>query len=596
MTAEMIGVFLLLVVLIILFITEWLPIDVVAIGTMVVLLVSGLITPQQGIMGFSNQATITILALMFIAVGLEQSGAIANFAQIIKPLLKQKSGVLTAGVMTLSGVISAFISTTAVVIVFMKVLVSQKNHLNVPLSKILIPLSYAGILGGSCTLIGTSTNLIVNASARDLGQESFTLFEFTGVGLIFFFVGLLYMLLIGRHILPGKETKESIKDEYGLQGYLTRVKINRNSRLVGQAVKDSVFRSDPELALLEVRHPSRPARFAEDSEVFRSGDVLLIKASLSKIRSIYKREGLTFFGNQEEADIEPARLIDTDEEVSVVEILVRPESRLIGSRMNYDMFKRDFTIIPLAIKKGKQLIQSQLEDLRIEVGDVLLVQLRSSMVERLLNSFDFIVINQIDDFVVKKRSATYAILIFLGVIFTAALGIFPIMISALTGAFLMMVFKCINLHKAYHQIDWSIIFLLAGMIPLGSAMSNTGATQFLAHEFISLTDGASPMIVIGALFGITVFLSGFVSNNATAVLLTPIAIAIAADLNIEPKALLLTVLLASNMSFFTPIGYQTNTLIFGTGNYRFRDFIYTGGILTIIVLILAMIVIPWIYF
>ncbi len=592
MTIEIAIVFGIILLAILFFITEWVSIDTVAFGIMVILLVTGLVTPQQGIMGFANQATITILALMFIGVGLEQSGAIAKLGQKLRPILGQKEWVTVTLLMVIVAGVSAVISTTAVVIVFLRILVDLSDRLKISISKLLIPLSFAGIIGGSCSLMGTSTNLIVNAVAQDLGVETFDLFEFSGIGALFFLAALIYMVFVGRKLLPSRKINQSLADNYLKDTFVTSVIIKPESQLIGKKVKETVFEREKDISLLEIKHSNGVRRFPSEDEEFRAGDLLLLKASLKRITGIFQSEGLEFVSRENLVDEQ----LNT-EETMLCEAVVRPNSRLIGNRLENLNFKRDYAAIPLAIQQKKKKIDfNRGKATRFDVGDVVLLEVSKIDFPRLYQSSDWIILQEEGQLLPKSHKQYLAMLILGAVVILSAGGFLPIMISALAGAFAMIITKCIDLQRAYRKIDWGIIFLLAGMIPLGSAMSNTGADRYLADTFISVLDDGSPQMYVAALFGFTVLMSGFVSNNATAILIAPIAIAIAASLNLDPKGFLLTVMFAANMSFFTPIGYQTNTLIFSPGNYKFRDFLLVGGILTLIVWGLATVLIPIFYF
>ena len=591
MTLEMAAVYGIIIVLILLFISEKLPIDVIAFSLMVVLMVTGLVTPQQGIMGFSNQATITILSLMLIGVGLEHSGAITQLGKRLEPLLLKPQWMSISILMTITATVSAFISTTAVVIVFLRILVQLSRRLELPLSKFLIPLSFSAILGGSCSLMGTSTNLLVNGIAEDFGVEPFGLFEFSNVGVIFFAAALLYMIFVGRHLLPDRKKKHELTESYRINKYLMVLRIPEDSDLIGKRVEESLFSKESDLDLLEVRHNIKRPRFAAENEEFSAGDILLVKSDLERVQNIFSDKDLALVSQNTTDDEE----LNTSDFV-LCEAMVRPNSKLVGKPLSKLTIKQNYSATPLAVRQGKKLVNEKLRRVKIEVGDILLMQVRRGDFKRFYQSPDFVVLEEHIEYNQKNGKRYLALLTLAGVILAAAFGFLPIMISAMAGAAIMLLTGCIDLKVAYREVDWSIIFLLAGMIPLGSAMHNTGADQYLAELFVDLTGSATPAIFIAAIFGITVLMSGFISNNATAILLAPIAISIAMQLKLSPQPFLLAVMFAANMSFFTPIGYQTNTLIFGPGNYKFRDFMLVGGILTVIVWVLATLLIPVFYF
>jgi di/tricarboxylate transporter len=592
MTIEILIVFVIIGVVILLFITEWLSMDVIAFGTMVTLLLTGVITPQQGVMGFSNQATITILSLMLIGVGLEQSGAINQMGLRLRGMLQKGQTTTTFFLMIIAAFISAFISSTAVVIVFLRILVDQAKNMQFSLSKILMPLSFAAILGGSCSLMGTSTNLLVNGIAKDLGVETFGLFEFSHIGFVIFLLALLYMIFIGSRLLPSrKDANEELTNAYKIKEYIAAVKILPDSPLIGKTVDGSFFNEKEDIDLVSIKHAQGQQRFGAQSEVFAEGDKLVVKGSLDEIKRIYLLEGIEF---RDQQNVEDEDLNTND--YLLCEAMIRPNSRLIGRELSKLELRQNYGALVLAIQQSNKTSRININRQKPEAGDVLLLQVKKANFPRLYTSSDFIVLSQHTKLNRKTDRRYLAMAILVGVILLASFSILPIMISALTGAFAMALTGCFNFQEAYRKVDWSIIFLLAGMIPLGSAMSNTGADIYLASTFAQLLGESSTTVYLAGFFGFTCLMSGFISNNATAILIAPIAISVATGLNLDPKPFLLIVMFAANMSFFTPIGYQTNVLIFGPGNYKFRDFIITGGILTILVWIVSVLMIDWWYF
>lgn len=589
----MILVFGVIFIAIVFFVTEWLPVDVVSFGIMVVLLVTGLVTPQQGIMGFGNQATITILALMIVGIGLEQSGAISLFGQQIQKLFTLPFWLAVTLMMFIVAFVSAFISSTAVVIVFLRVFIEIAPKIKINLSKLLIPLSFAAIIGGSCSLMGTSTNLIVNSIASSQGHGDLAIFEFSGIGILFLIATIIYMVILGIRLIPARARQVNMIEEFKLQDYLTLLEVNAESKMINKPVSETQFKKDDQITLLKIFRKNGQERFPYDNEIIQEGDQLLVKGNLEKMKLIYNSSGVTFVHQKNLAE-------DLTDEKNTEQILCKalilPNSRLIGNNFRTAQIKRNFQAVPLAIQKRRKIVRRRLEQIKIEIGDTLLLSVNKADFQRFYKLPDFLVLQKFEEFDTKIGNKWVAIAILIGLVSLSAFGILPIMISALAGAFAMAVTQCVDIHKAYREINWGIIFLLAGMIPLGSAMSNTGADNFLAKQFIQLLGNGNPTVFISALFLFTMLMSGFISNNATAILITPVAISIAIKSGLDPKPFILTIMFAANMSFFTPIGYQTNTLILSPGNYKFRDFLFVGGILTIICWIVATVVIPWIYF
>ena len=595
MSLEIIIVFSIIVIVIFLFALEVFPVDKIAFFIMVSLLIAGLISPEEAISGFSSPATITVLALMIIAIGLENNGVIDWLANGMKKLKGLPLFLMVPVFMFIAGSISAFINTTAVVLVFVKIIDELSYKYDIPESKLLLPISFAGIIGGSCTLMGTSTNLIVNAVAIERGVERFRFFEFTWLGAIFLVITIITVSILIR-FLPRKR-KSDISTDYDLDEFITKGIINKNSGLIGKNIEE-IFGSEAEdIEVLRLKrkgivndHPGKYTNFKEGDQLLLrcsieqllklrdTGDIVIIKSSDKKSDELFK-------GNPD--------IIEDD--IQLVEILMLPNSPLIGKSIKtvgwYDLHGAS----PLAIRKrrnlrnpGRRIFDKQSDDIELRVGDRLLVEVTNSDLQELQKMDDITILKQHEDInITTKNKRNISLGILLLVIGLSAFSIFPILKSALIGCFLMIFLKCIDLGKIYSQVNWQIIFLLAGMIPLGVAMSNTGADQWISENLLRLFDDKSNIIVIGLLFLVTMFLSGFISNNATAIIIAPIAITIAANLNHDPKPFIMAVLFASNFSFFTPVGYQTNTIIYGMGIYKFKHFFLIGGILSIVLWITA---------
>lgn len=593
MTIEIALLFIIILTLIVLLALEVLPSDTLAMSLLVVLILGGFVSPQEGISGLSNQATVTILALMILTVGLETTGVITTLGKYLKRWLIGGELHTIAILMIIVGTASAFISTTAVVIVFLRIMIKLARKMPTNLSRLLMPLSFAGILGGSCTLLGTSTNLLVSAIAKDYQLAPFGVFEFTHVGVIFFLAGLAYMLLLGRKLIP--ERKKEVRDlteEYAIQPYLAEVSVPATSQLVGKRIEETLFFRDQEVDLIEIKRLGDLPHFATALEQFQPGDVLLIKGSVEKIAELRQNNDVRLVSQP--ATRAQERLNTTD--MTLCEVIVRPSFRLAGQPLNKVNMKLDYNAVPLAVKKNQQYFRSDLQELEIDPGDTLLLEVGRANFERFYNSPEFVVLQEHEDLAAKTGKRFLAALIVVLVIAVAALDILPIMVSALTGCVAMFLTGCLDLQKAYRRVDWSVYFLLAGVIPLGIAMTNTGADQLISAMFIQGFGALSPRLLVAVLFLFTMLLSAVISNNATAILLAPIAFSIAGDLSLDPRPLLLTIMFAANMSFLSPIGYQTNTLIYGPGGYRFTDFIKVGGGLSLLIWLLATLIIPLLYF
>ena len=600
MTTEIILVFSILLITIILFAFEVFSVDKIAMLVIATLALTGLVQPEEAISGFSNPATITVLSLMIIALALEDNGVIATLARFLKNLHILPLFLLLPVFMLITGGISAFINTTAVVIVFIKIISELAKRFNLPKAKLLLPISFAGILGGSCTLMGTSTNLIVNAIAKDLGAERFSFFEFSFFGFIFLIVGII-VITIGSRWLPS-DSKESLQEAYELDDYVTTVSITEESKLIDKNIEDTFLYSNPEISILKLRRGKQtinaPGRYIS----LKEGDRLVLMCDLENLTELKKAEGLSIHKDEEDKGDDEQTDKEKDKETSkiskewtFVELLILPSSILIGKTLK-QLRKQTFnSALPIAIKKRRnirntkeRLIRKNIEQITLKPGDRLLVEIPKNEMSLLYNLENVAVLKEHKakpTVNIRKRNISFVILLL--VIGLAASGILPILISAITGVCLMLLTRCLNLNDVYHRINWQVIFLLAGMIPLGIAMNNTGADKWLSDQLLTVLGGQSNLVVIGLIFLITMLMSSAISNNATAIIMTPIAIAVGVGLDLSLKPFILSVLFGANFSFFTPMGYQTNTLIYGMGIYKFKHFFLIGGVLSIILWLLG---------
>ncbi len=595
MSLEIAILFLIIIVVIILFALEVFPVDKIAFFILAALLLTNLVSPEEAISGFSSPATITVLALMIIAIGLEINGVIDWLASGLKNLRVLPVFIMVPVFMFIAGSISAFINTTAVVIVFIKIITELSARYDISSSKLLLPISFAGIIGGSCTLMGTSTNLIVNAVAVDRGIERFSFFEFTWYGVIFMVITIIIVSAMVKFLPKGKKTE--ISEDYNLDEYITKVIITSNSSAIGKSIGESFLSDEDDIEVLRLKRNGIINDWPGKFTTLKDGDQLLLRCNLENLLKLKDAEGFTVIKEEDNKKLADP-IIDSEEleeNVQVVEILMLPNSPLIGKSIKtvgwYDLHGA----VPLAIRKRRnfrnprrRIFNRGKDEIELRVGDRLLVEVSESALEELQKIENVTILQQhknIEVTTIKKRYLSLGIL--LVVIGLSAFSIFPILKSAIIGCFLMIFTKCIDLGKIYEQVNWQIIFLLAGMIPLGVAMNNTGADQWISNQLLLVFENQTDTIIIGILFLVTMVLSGFISNNATAIIITPIAISIAASLQMDPKPFILSVLFASNFSFFTPVGYQTNTIIYGMGIYRFRHFFIIGGLVSLVLWVTA---------
>lgn len=600
MELEIILMFAVLLTTIVLFAFEVFPVDKIAFFIIVSLALLGLVKPEEAVSGFSNSATIAVLALMILAIAMEENGVI-NWLTSSMGRIKSLPLLFMAPIfMIMTAGISAFISTTAVVIVFIKIINRLSEKFNIPQSKLLLPISFAGILGGSCTLMGTSTNLLVNSVAKNLGAEKLGFFEFSLLGLIFLSISIVYLTLALKWLPSGKN--KDLKEDYDIGNYTTQIRINAESKLIGQKIEDTLLYDNPDISLLKLTRNQQEHKSPGKYVTLKADDELLLMCDLENLARLNESENL----NISEERYLKAPVSDRDavevksatsemEERVFVELLMLPGASLLGKTLGN---LRNFMlqdVIPLAIKKrttlnhiGNRVVRSSADKLVLKPGDRLLVEAEKRNLNA-LNALENVVLLQefegMSGATNFKRYFSLSILLL--VIVLAASGLLSIMVSALTGVCLLLLTGNLDLTTVYKKVNWQIFFLLAGMIPLGLAMNNTGADMWISEQLLGFLSGRPNWVVTGTLFLVTMLMSGVVSNNATAIIMTPIAISVAQGLQLDFKPFLLAVMFAANFSFFTPVGYQTNTLIYGIGNYKFKHFFVIGGILSLILWVVA---------
>jgi len=571
----------------ILFISEWLPVDITALTIMVLLIVLGLVTPEEGISGFSSSATITVMAMFILSAGIARTGAI----QIVSELLVKWGGktssqqILALGV--IAGPISGVINNTAVLAVFLPIVEDLCRQQRISPSKLLIPLSYASILGGMITVIGTSTNILASGLSDKLGYGTFSLFQFTKLGLITFTIGLTYLVLIAPRLLPNKKAAGSDTQEYGLQDYVSEIVIPPGSSLVGKTLRSTQIQRKFDMDVLEIiRNDTRFAQPLAD-KVLQPGDILVVRGKRECLLNIKAERGIDIlpdvqFGKKSiEEDL-------TSGEDTIAEVLILSNSDLAGSTLKDFRFRQRYNLTVLAIRRGQEFVRERLGKVPLRFGDLLLVQGPKQSFVGLQNSRDLLVFEQRDMESLRREKAGIAVAIGVGVVLVAAFDLLPILVSALAGVVLMVVTGCLKPGEVYSAVRWDIIFLLAGLIPLGIAMENSGTTKWLADNLVSLGSNFSPYWMLTFFFLITALLTEVLSNNASVVLLLPISVQVAQTLDLNPFAFMFAVTFAASNSFMTPIGYQTNTMVYSAGGYRFLDFFRVGAPLSL----LMMFVIP----
>ncbi len=590
MSLQIVIVLIVLALAIYLFVTEKLRVDVIALLVMSILLVSGIITPSQGLAGFSNTATVTVAAMFILSQGLFKTGAVNFIGTFVNRIFERGFWVGIIVVMILVGFMSAFINNTPVIAIFLPIILGVAKETGFSASKMLMPISFASMIGGLCTLIGTSTNILISSIATEQGIAPFTMFEFAPLGIIMFVVALLYLGLVGIRLIPDRRVEGDLSESFALTEYITEIVILEDSISDGKKIREAPLVLDLDIAILEIRRGQQTIHQPGPNTVLKANDLLLVRCDLDSIRAMQEQEGIDLRPQAKWGD---ASL--TPEDFKLLEVVVDPNSSLTGQRLRDSRFRENFGATVLAIRHKGRLIHEKLSDTILTAGDLLLVEIHQERLSAFTRSGDFIITSESAKVEFRKSKVAFAVAIVVGVVLAASLNFAPIVVAAVIGAVLMVLLGCLTMEESYTAIDWKIIFLLAGILSLGVALDSSGAAALIASNVVSSVGSFGNIALVSVFYVMTVLLTSAMSNNATGALLAPIAIATAASVGVDPRPFLMAIVFAASASFMTPIGYQTNTMIYGPGQYKFIDFIKVGTPLNIILWIIATILIPIIW-
>ena len=588
MNIEIIIVLALVVVAVILFSTEKIPIDLTALLIMTILMVSGIITVDEGVSGFSNDATVTIAAMFVISGALIKTGFANLMSTYIIQLFKKRGFWVSIIIMMLMiAFASAFVNNTPIVAVFLPVMLKVGDEINISGSKLLMPLSFAAIFGGTTTLIGTSTNILASSIASSRGLEPFHMFEFTKLGLIFLAIGTLYMVLIGIRLIPERRKKEDLTGSFELREFISEVVLLPDANSVGKTIRNSSLVKDTNVSIIEIHRANNEVVLPRADTLLEKGDVLVVSGDLDKIKALQEIKEVAW---KHEHKLKDSDIVTGD--IILIEAIISSNSFLIGRTLKSSNFRNRYRGMAIGLRHGGRPVTNKIGATRLQAGDALLVEVRKDNLASFNDSNDFVFINRIHVVTYKREKMIPSLLVLAGVVIVAAFGWTSIVVSAIAGSVLLVLMKTITLEEAYKAIDWRVIFLLAGAITLGIALDKTGATKLFSEGIISTIGPDNPFLLVSAFYFITFILTSVMSNTATVALLAPIAIFTAQSIGLDAKPLLIAVMFAASADFMTPIGYQTNTMIYSAGRYRFFDFFKVGSPLDLIFWITASLLIP----
>ena len=587
MTLDMLLLSAIIITAAFLFALDVFPVDKVSVLVLSSLVVLRLVSPEQAIEGFGNPATVTVACMLAMSYGIQNTGALNFVANKIVDLAGSGESRILLAITLSVGLLSAFINNTAAVVLFLPLSIAVAREKNLDVGRLLMPMSFAAIFFGTCTLIGTSTNLLVYSSALQHLDWEMGMFEFAHVGLLFSAAGILYLLFIGSRLLPSRPVRESLTEEYHLRNFVTELIIHDESVLIGQSLAESRLGETYGLEIIEILREGKRLLPSAEKTRLQAGDILLTQGDPDTLMKLQHSQGVGL----KTLILEDQTL--EDENIVLVEAFISPGSQLVESTLKEIDFRRTFRANALAIRSHGRTIRQRISSVRLEYGDSLLILTNKDQLKDLQASTDFLVMEEIRVSFLRRDKVYYAVGSFTGVVLLAAFGVLSIVEAAILGTGAMLLAGCLRLRDLYSHLSWQTIIMLACLIPLGTAMANTGLAAFLATGLIEQLSIWGPAMVLSGIYLLTSLLTSVMSNSATAVLMVPITVSAAYQLQVDPKPFVIAVLFAASASFMTPVGYQTNLFVFGPGGYKFRDFLKVGGPLNLLFWILASLLIPF---
>ena len=569
----------------VLFSIEKIPVDVTALGILLFLIITGLLPAEQAFMGFGSEVVVMMLGLLILVAALTRTGVTDTVGRALLSRAEASPHGLLLAVMVIAAVVGAFMSNTTATAFFLPIVITMAQRRGLSPARFLMPLAFASILASSISLISTSTNIVVSGLMQDLEMAPIGMFELAPVGIPIAVVGIAYLYLLGRRLVPDRIPPEEIEQIHA-RLYLTEILVPAESKLAGKTLRESALGSDMDLKVLRIVRDSTRHVLPRASTRLEEGDVMLVEGRRESILDVKEEAGLEI-----KADVEfPSEAIDVDD-MGLTEVMVLPHSPLVGRTLRGLDFRDKYGLQVLAINRQGETLARKMSRVRFQVGDVMVVQGRESRIDRLERQNLFRRLSMPGLSLKRRRRAPIALGIFVGSVLVGTFEILSLPVAMLLGAVLVFATRCITPEEAYGRVRWKVLILIASMLGLGTAMELTGTASFLADQIVGVAGGADPAWLLSAFFGLTVLLTQPMSNQAAAAVVLPVAVRTADQLGLNPRSFAMMIALAASCSYLTPLE-PACLLVYGPGRYRFLDFLKVGAIPTVLIYGLCILLVP----